>query len=181
MEKSKKTEASPAKIGCSIMAAVVIGFIVLTAIVATNSVPPSSSKKVSETKVEQQSESNDTDNTATSGNWKYFTETFGIENKTARVAFINSKNSLELGFPYSGENNGHIVITKRQGASPDVSFRMDKGQFMTRFDGTTIKVKFDDLPVKRFSCSEGSDHTTGILFLNNAKLFISMIKGTSKN
>jgi len=113
---------------------------------------------------------------ATPENWIYSTHQYGIDNKELKAAEVKSTNTINLKFPYSGENYGHVMI-RNQGGNLDVIFAVDKGQFNQAYSGTPVKVKFDEEKTKVFTGHEPSDHSSGWLFLSNAKGFVASAKG----
>jgi len=114
--------------------------------------------------------------TNTPDNWTYSTNQYGIDNKESKTAEVKSTNAINLQFPYSGSNYGHLTIRNQDGKL-DVIFTVDKGQFNRSYTGSQVKVKFDEEKTKVFTGHEPSDHSSGWLFLGNAKRFITAVKG----
>ena len=54
--------------------------------------------------------------------------------------------------------------------------QIERGQFLCRFDGCTVNVRFDSGPIQRFSAGEPSDHSTTILFVLNEGRFMSQLR-----
>lgn len=111
--------------------------------------------------------------------WGYFSGTYGIDNKSLSSATIRSLNTISLGSPYSGDNYGHITIREMNGRI-DLYLEVDKGQFNGAFMGTKIKVKLDDNKTKIFSCTEPSDHSTGLLFITQPQRLIKSLRTAKK-
>lgn len=111
--------------------------------------------------------------------WTYNEEQDKMTSKKKYFANIEANNVLNFDFPYDGGSTGSIMIRKKDGAT-DVMLSISKGQFNTGVDGTSISVRFDDDKPVTFECSEASDNSSDLLFINNTKKFISRLKKSKK-
>jgi len=113
--------------------------------------------------------------------WSYSEDKDELTGKTTYFAQVVSKNYASFDFPY---NHTPIYLTLNIRKSPrygaDVYLTIPEGQFLTKYDGTYISVRFDDGGVVRYSCSEPSDNSSTILFVNGAKGFIKKLKGSKE-
>jgi hypothetical protein len=53
---------------------------------------------------------------------------------------------------------------------------MSKGQFIYDYEGGSIKVRFGDSKVSIYAISGPSDHSSNIIFIDDASRFISNLK-----
>ncbi|MVN90445.1 hypothetical protein [Mucilaginibacter aquatilis] len=111
--------------------------------------------------------------------WTYKEEEDKMTSKKKYFADIEANNELNFDFPYDGGSTGSIMIRKKNGET-DVMLSISKGQFNTGVDGTSITVRFDDDKPVTFECSEASDNSSDLLFINNTKKFISRLKKSKK-
>lgn len=106
--------------------------------------------------------------------WKYESETDKMSGKVERTAHLVSTNSLDLQFPYSGPNYGHLVVRQHPEWGLDVYFSVNKGQLMCRrYSPCKIKVKFDDDAPITFNGSPPDDLDSKFAFLSSPKNFIA--------
>lgn len=126
-------------------------------------------------------------NDATSNNistisdkWKYQEDTIGIDAIPVKLLTLKSEESIDLDFPYQGENYGHITVRKIKGKRTEVIFTVDKGQFNSSYLGTKIKVKFDDKQPTTFTGIPPSDHSIGIAFIQESAGFINLLQASRK-
>jgi hypothetical protein len=86
-----------------------------------------------------------------------------------------SSNTLNSAFPYQGEQHGVLAVRRRSGAL-NVILSIKQGQFVCGFNNCDINVRFDSGPVKRFSASEPSDHSTTALFISGESAFVAALR-----
>jgi len=113
---------------------------------------------------------------ASTSKWQYSEDKDEMRGTTTRYAQVVSENTVDLDFPY-GTVNGQIVIRKRPKDGLNIMFTVDKGQILCHsFGDDHISVKFDDGPVKRYSCTGTSDGSSETSFIENASGFLSNLK-----
>jgi hypothetical protein len=112
---------------------------------------------------------------AKAGQWIYSNSDDSMGRKRS-LAQVKSENTLHLGFPYQGNQHGTLVLRNSARWGTDVMVNIERGQFLCRFDGCTVNVRFDDGPIQKYSASEPDDHSTTTMFLNNATRFISTLR-----
>lgn len=123
----------------------------------------------------------DTDTVATETNsskWTYSENEDKMTSKKTYFAMIDSPTDLNFSFPYEGSSAG-ITLRKKRGDT-DIILQVTKGQFVTPYDGTTIRARFDEEPAGTYSCSEPSDHSSNVLFIQNENKFITKLKKHKK-
>ena len=110
-------------------------------------------------------------------NWSYQEDTDRMTSKSTNSASIRSSNSLQLDFPYKGDNYGQITVRQHPKHGLDVIISIDKGQILCRsYSGCPVEIRFDDKAPMRFSGNGPADNSSDTVFLNNAPRFISEAK-----
>ena len=99
--------------------------------------------------------------------WTYFSDEDSMSSKIMRTASINSSNSIDLSFPYSGTQYASLQLRNHPRYGKDVIFSIDKGQLLCSYNGCNVLVRFDEGSPIRFSANEPSDHSTTYLFIGN--------------
>lgn len=108
--------------------------------------------------------------------WNYFEEVDEMTDKTAYFASVTSNEAAYFDFPYEGGSYLTLTVRKSPKFGNDVYIRISQGQFKTAYDGTTIKVRFDDEPQFSVSCNEASDGSSDILFLNGFNKLVGKLR-----
>lgn len=114
--------------------------------------------------------------TEPASSWKYFEDVDEMTDKTAYFASVTSKEAAYFDFPYEGGSYLTLTVRKSPKFGNDVYIRISQGQFKTAYDGTTIKVRFDDEPQFSVSCNEASDGSSDILFLTGFNKLVGKLK-----
>ncbi|MBD5254625.1 MAG: hypothetical protein HDS53_00910 [Barnesiella sp.] len=116
---------------------------------------------------------------AKSGNWQYREEIDEMTDKTSYYAKTVSTNSVDFGFPYEGGSTLSLTVRDSPQYGEDVFISVSKGQFNSHYNGTTIKMRFDDADPFTVNCSEPSDLSSDILFLNGYSKIVGLLKKSS--
>lgn len=95
--------------------------------------------------------------------------------RTESDATLDSTNTLEFDFPYSGAQHGTLMIRKVHARATYVEVRIEKGQFLCGVEECTVNVRFDDGPIRRFTAVPPSDQSTTVLFIQDASAFIGQL------
>lgn len=162
--------------GC---AAAVVGFILLLYFIGQNTPTTNTSSNLSGSAVEGNPSTNSSD--ASGGSkWSYSDERDQMRGRTNKYAELPSENEQEFAFPYNGGSHLTIFLQEFQKPETDVLLRLEKGQFVCHsFSGGRVSVRFDNGPVRKFSCSETSDGDTTAIFLSPAASFVAALKKSS--
>lgn len=113
--------------------------------------------------------------------WSYEEVTDRMTSKITTYAGIQSANSLNLGFPYKGQNYGLLTVRQHPQHGLDVTISIDKGQILcSSYNGCPVEVRFDSKPPIRFSGSGTADRSSTRVFLNNVPRFISEAKKANR-
>lgn len=113
---------------------------------------------------------------ASAGQWVYDSSVDKMTSKATHAAIISSDNTLSLKFPYAGKNHAAIFVRQQPRDGLNVLLSIDKGQLQCDLDGCAISVRFDDAPPQRWSMSRAADHSSTVLFFNNAQKFVQQLK-----
>ena len=112
--------------------------------------------------------------------WEYRQDKDQMRGSVSNFASVRSDNEVDLDFPY-GTVHGIIWVRKQPTDGLNVMFAVDKGQILCNsFSGSTVSIKFDDQPVKKFGCDENSDGSTDTVFLHNAGGALQELKHSKK-
>lgn len=110
---------------------------------------------------------------AASAQWEYNTRADKMTGKTKHITGVVSTNSLNLAFPYAGTNYGRIIVRQEDGKAPEVFVTVDEGQILCRLSDCSLRVRFDENQPIRMSGSPPDDHSSRIVFINQASKFIA--------
>lgn len=110
--------------------------------------------------------------------WEYHESTDKMTSKSIKFAQIISNESLNLEFPYDGNNYGHLTLRKND--HMNIYLSIDKGQISGGYDNNFITVRFDDEKPIKFSYSEPQDSSSDLIFIDNEVKFLSKLKKSKK-
>ncbi len=98
----------------------------------------------------------------------------------SRFASLDAENTINLDFPY-GEQRGQILIRDSAKFGFDILVGVPSGQVLCNsFQDTYLSVKFDNGGIERFGCTDASDGTNNMVFLNSEKRFLEKLKKSKK-
>ena len=107
--------------------------------------------------------------------WSYYDEDDSMNGKEYHASII-SDNLLEFDFPYNGGADAVLSVRKQKGKT-DIILKISKGQFVSSYsDDGSIRIKFDNKPVRRYSISRASDGSSDVIFIDNAQQVIANMK-----
>jgi hypothetical protein len=112
--------------------------------------------------------------------WSYSTEKDEMRGGESRYAQLQAVNTLDLDFPY-GEQRGRVLVRQSPKFGFDILVGVPSGQIMCNsFSNSHISVKFDDGPIRNYGCTDASDGSTSMVFIEGAKGFLSKLKASKK-
>ena len=111
--------------------------------------------------------------------WQYQEEVDKMSSTKNYFATIHSDNTIDFEFPYDGGSTGTITVRNME-KSNEVLLGISKGQFNSHSDGVIVKVRFDNKKAVTFNCSEPSDGSSDVLFIESPKKFITLLKAAKK-
>lgn len=97
-----------------------------------------------------------------------------------RFAELEAENTISLDFPY-GEQRGQMMVRQSPQFGFDILVGVREGQIMCNsFSNSRINVKFDNGPIERFGCTDASDGTNNMVFIQNTKAFMAKLKKSNR-
>lgn len=112
--------------------------------------------------------------------WSYSTAKDEMRGSETRYAQVEAIDTIDLDFPY-GEQRGLILIRQSPKFGFDLLVGVRSGQIMCNsFSNSYISVKFDDGPIRRYGCSESSDGSSSMIFVNDGRGFLANLKKSKK-
>ena len=112
--------------------------------------------------------------------WNYSTEKDEMRGTTSHFAQLDATNMIDLDFPY-GEQRGRIVVRQSAQFGFDILVGVPSGQIMCNsFSDSYVNVKFDDGAIQRYGCTDASDGTSNMIFIQGSKGFLSKLKKSKK-
>lgn len=122
--------------------------------------------------------------TSAHADWDYKQTTDPMTSKVTKTAVTTSANSLNLGFPYKGDNYGRLLV-RNKGGSLNVMFSIDKGQIICHdpnmsFHECRVQVRFDEAQPITFTATGSDDHSSNVLFFNSETKFVELARKAKK-
>ncbi|MHC6084537.1 hypothetical protein ACYT85_15080 [Ralstonia solanacearum] len=146
---------NPAK-RTSLLAKIALSFVALVVIGRLTATPPEPATATTTTS---------TTSPSAPASWSYSSDPDNMGKGTIRFASIESINTLEFKFPYSGEQHATLTIRKHPRHGNDAIIQIQRGQFVCPVSGCSVMVRFDDGESTRYRAAEPADHSTTALFL----------------
>ena len=93
------------------------------------------------------------------------------------VALVQSTNTVEFGFPYSGPLHATLTLRTHPRYGKNVILSIERGQFLCRsYEDCTILVRFDDQKSQSYSAVGAADNSTETIFIRNYARFVSSMQ-----
>jgi len=109
--------------------------------------------------------------------WRYEAIEEPMTGKTRYTAMVDSSNTVNLGFPYNGEQQGSLTLRTHPQYGKDVIFGIEQGQILCpSYEGCQVQVRFDEGKPIRFQASGAADHSTEHVFIDDYTEFVSRLK-----
>lgn len=91
-------------------------------------------------------------------------------------AQVESTNTVNFGFPYSGNQRGALTLRAHPRYGTDIIFSIKKGQILCRsYEDCTVLVRFDDEPASNYSAVGAADNSTETIFIRNYNRFLEKL------
>lgn len=105
--------------------------------------------------------------------WDYYQSDDSMGKGRIYQAEINSVNTVNFDFPYSGAQHGSLTLRTHPRYGKDVIFSIEKGQILCRsYEECTVLVRFDEEKAMTFSGIGPSDNSTEHVFIKNYSRFL---------
>jgi hypothetical protein len=108
-------------------------------------------------------------------NWNYSEDKDEMTGKKTYFAMCYSENKVFFEFPYDGGSSFTLGVRKSPSGT-DVYLSVSKGQFLTSYDGSSMRVKFDDEPPVTYTYNGTSDGSSDVIFIGSKSRFISKLR-----
>lgn len=109
--------------------------------------------------------------------WSYTSDIDPMTSGTTRYARIKSENTINLDFPYQGEQYATLMLRNHPSHGRDVIFSIEQGQLLcTSYSGCRVRIRFDEGAAQTWSAVGPSDHSSTALFIRNFNSFVSHLR-----
>lgn len=109
--------------------------------------------------------------------WHYSQDEDPMAKGTTYHAIVQSTNTVNFDFPYSGPQHGMLALRTHPRHGKDVIFSIEKGQILCRsYEDCTILVRFDDGKAQSYSAVGAADNSTETIFIRNYSRFLSSMQ-----
>lgn len=109
--------------------------------------------------------------------WNYNASEDKMSGGTTFHASVISSNTVNFGFPYSGEQNATLHLRTAPRYGKDVIFSIEKGQILCHsYEDCTVLVRFDNEKAVTFSAVGAADNSTETIFLRNYDKFVAKMQ-----
>ena len=112
--------------------------------------------------------------------WYYDTSEDQMGRGEQSSAETTSLDTVNFGFPYSGEQHATLRLQKHLTYGRDVILKIERGQFMTSSSDygqqRRIAVRFDDGPIQYFTLRPAADGRANLAFVSGYDRFVSKLR-----
>lgn len=108
--------------------------------------------------------------------WTYSSRSEGMSGQNVVTAYVQSTNTINLDFPYSGPQRGVLTLRRHPRWGNDVIFRIERGQILCHSYGECrINVRFDDGSVARYKGNPPEDNSSEVVFIPAFSTFVKRL------
>lgn len=110
--------------------------------------------------------------------WSYNQVADEMSKGTAYLATVDSSNTVDFDFPYSGEQRALLALRIDPRYGKDIIFKIEKGQILcSSYEGCTVLVRFDDGKASNYTAASSADNSTETIYIRNYNRFVeNMLK-----
>lgn len=114
--------------------------------------------------------------------WLYSKHEDSMSKGMIYQASVKSMNTINLDFPYSGEQHGTLTLRTHPRFGKNVIFRIEKGQILchSSYENCSVLVRFDDEKAVNFSSVGAEDNSTETIFITNYSRFLEKMLKAKK-
>lgn len=112
--------------------------------------------------------------------WNYDESPDQMGRGTVKLAYVRSLNEVQFDFPYREPQRATLQLRKHPKYGNDVILNIERGQFLCRFDGCAVSVRFGEGKPQTFSAVEPEDNSTTTIFISNYDRFTKNLRRASK-
>ncbi|MGX4640872.1 hypothetical protein [Massilia sp. SYSU DXS3249] len=115
--------------------------------------------------------------TAAGQQWSYYVVEEKMTGGKRKTASVESTNTVDFDFPYSGSQHGRITLRIDPRHGKDVLFRIERGQILCpSYEGCRVQIRFDDEKPSSFAASAAADHSSDVIFLDDYPRFLTKLR-----
>jgi len=113
--------------------------------------------------------------------WLYSHSDDAMAKNAVHQAYVSSSNTVNLSFPYEGNQHGTLLLRTHPRYGKDVIFSIEKGQILCHsYEDCIVLVRFDDNKAVNFSAASAADNSTETIFIRNYKRFVEKMLKSKK-
>jgi hypothetical protein len=112
--------------------------------------------------------------------WQYDTSDDEMGRGKIKTATLESTNEFEFDFPYADPQRATLMLRKHPKYGNDAILSVEKGQFLTGINGTSVEVRFDSGKAREYKALEPEDHSTTAIFIERFEDFVARAKKAKK-
>lgn len=163
--------------GCGTLIGVsVLGLIIISALLSIfnteTPVPATHSAASSGATSDEAPEAKTPEITAEVVQWRYSHDEDGMGKGVNHEAAIDSVNTVEFDFPYSGPQQATLTMRNHPRYGKDVLLSIERGQILCQsYESCTVLVRFDDEAAVRYAALSPADNSTETIFISNYRRF----------
>lgn len=117
---------------------------------------------------------------ATWGQWTYSSDEDMATGKKSYTATLDSENTVDFDFPYSGPQYGQLMLRNHPRYGFDAIVSIQKGQILcSEYSNPYVLVRFDNGSPIKYECSAPADSNTVHSFISDADSFTQQMKSAS--
>lgn len=105
--------------------------------------------------------------------WDYREQSDPMSKGDAYFASVESTNTVNFGFPYSGAQHATLTLRTHPRYGKDVILAIERGQFLCpSYDGCQVLVRFDDAAAIKYRAAGAADNSTVTVFIRGYPTFL---------
>lgn len=108
--------------------------------------------------------------------WQYSNSDDEMGRGKIKTAVVRSLKEFEFDFPYADPQRASLTLRVHPKYGKDVILSIERGQFTTDLDGTTVNVKFDGEKPRSYKAAGAEDFNSTVLFIQNYDQFLAKAK-----
>lgn len=108
--------------------------------------------------------------------WRYGINTDEMSGTVTRSASVESTNSFEFDFPYTGSQHATLQLRRHPRWGNDVILSIERGQILcSSYSECPVRVRFDDSPAKVYHGTEPADNSSETVFIPSYDAFVKKL------
>jgi hypothetical protein len=113
--------------------------------------------------------------------WNYGVTEQQMTGGKRKIATVESTNTVDFGFPYSGAQNGRLTLRTDPQYGKDIIFRLEKGQILCpSYEGCSVQVRFDEEKPVNFAATAAADHSSNLVFIDDYVRFVAKLQKSKR-